>query len=136
MAIAVATLTSVTVNGTDISTYLTSARITYSRELIETTAFQSTTRTRTGGLYDWQVELSGNMDYADNTIDELFHTSLGTSVAFLGRPSTAAISASNPEYTGNVIWGEWSVMNAQHGQLQTFSVTLMGNGALTRDITP
>lgn len=136
MAISVALNGSITVAGTDISTYLTSARITYSRELIETTAFQSTSRTRTGGLYDWQVELTGNMDYADNTIDEIFHTNLGTSAAFIGRVTTGAISASNPEYTGNVIWGDWTVLNAQHGQLQTFSVTLMGNGALTRDITP
>ena len=57
---------------------------------------------------------------------------VGTVVAIKVRPTTAAISATNPEYSGNVLVSEYSPLDGSVGDLATTSVSWPGAGALAR----
>jgi len=56
-------------------------------------------------------------------------------VPFTIRRSSDAISATNPEYQGNVLLTEIPFIDASRGDLMEMSVSFQGTGAITRDVT-
>jgi len=133
MAIFVATDFSVTINGsTALSSYLTQVELKTSANDVTTTAFGSTWVTRVAGLKEGSLTLTFNQDYATSTVDATLWPLLGTSATVVVKPTSTAVSASNPSYTIPVSVIDYTPVSGQIGDLATFSITLPTNGAVTR----
>jgi len=133
MAIFVATDFSVTINGsTALSAYLTQVELKTSANDVTTTAFGSSWVTRVAGLKEGSLTLTFNQDYATSTVDATLWPLLGTAATVVVKPTSTAVSASNPSYTIPVTVIDYTPVSGQIGDLATFSITLPTNGAVTR----
>jgi hypothetical protein len=125
----------------DISQYVTSVSLSSSVDVIETTGLGNVARTRVGGLFDNQLTVEFNQDFADNALEELINgtslatSTVGTAVAMEIRPVNTTVSASNPKYTFNALIAEWQPLSGAVGELVTASVTWPISGPITKAIS-
>lgn len=132
MAIFVATDYNVTINGVDYSSYLTQAELAVEADEVETTTFGSTYRTRVGGLKSGNVSFQFNQDFAASAIDAVFFPLIGTQATVVIKPTSGALSSSNPKYTVNALVTQYSPIQGNVGDLATFSVSWPVSGTVTR----
>ena len=133
MAIFVATDFSVTINGsTALSQYLTQVELKTTANDVTTTAFGSSWVTRGAGLKEGSLTLTFNQDYATSTVDATLWALLGTNATVVIKPTSTAVSASNPSYTVPVSVIDYTPVSGQIGDLATLSITLPTNGAVSR----
>ena len=133
MAIFVATDFSVTINGsTALSSYLTQVELKTSANDVTTTAFGSSWVTRVAGLKEGSLTLTFNQDYATSAVDATLWPLLGTSATVVIKPTSTAVSATNPSYTVPVSVIDYTPVSGQIGDLATLSITLPTNGAVSR----
>lgn len=126
----------VTLNAQDISAWCKSATLTVDAAQLDTTDFASDGWVEMiGGLKSGQLALELMDDVSVGEIDSDIWSILGTVVAFTLKPTSAAISTSNPEYQGNVLVTGWTIGGAV-GDLASKSLTFPLSGAITRDVTP
>ncbi len=135
MAIFVATDYNVSINGVDYSSYLTQAELAVEADEVETTAFGSTYRTRVGGLKSGNVSFQFNQDFAAAAIDAVFFPLVGTQATVVIKPTSTAVSASNPKYTVNALVTQYSPISGNVGDLATFSVAWPVSGTVVRGTT-
>jgi hypothetical protein len=125
----------------DISQYVSSISLSSSVDVIETTGLGNVARTRVGGLFDNQLTVEFNQDFADNALEELINgtslatSTVGTAVAMEIRPVNTTASASNPKYTFNALIAEWQPLSGAVGELVTASVTWPISGPITKAIS-
>ena len=99
MAVFAATDFDITIGGTDFSASLAAVTLDISREQLETTAFGDAARTYIAGLQEASVTLSFHQDFAASAVDETLHAALGTELAIVIKPTSAAVGAGNPSYS-------------------------------------
>ena len=129
----------VTISGTTISDHVASVTLTTDVAEVATTAFGDTAVTRVGGLKDNSIQLEIMQDFAvspSNSIEAVVYPLIGTVVAMTVKPTSGAISTSNPEYQFNALINSWSPVAGAVGDLATVSVTWPISGAITKDTTP
>jgi len=131
MAVFVATDFKTTLNGTDISTWLTQTEMQFEVNDVETTTFGSTWRSRVAGLKTGTVNLQFNQDFAAAKVDATIYPLLGTLGTVVITPTSTAVSATNPSYTATVLINAYGV-SGQIGDLSTVSVTWPISGTVTR----
>lgn len=124
----VLTNVAVTFGTTDISSYVTSITLNTTFEVVETTAFGNTARTRVAGLADNSVTLELNQDYATNALEATVYPTLGTAVSMTVRP----VAGQSPAYSFSALVSEWSPLNGAVGELATASVTWPISGTVTK----
>lgn len=137
MARIVLTDVSVTVNAVDLSQFITSVTLTTSVDVVETTGMSSSaTKTRLPGLKDNSVTLEFNQDFAaagpEITINAIASSLVGTVVPIVLKPTTGAVSATNPSYTFSAVCSEWQNLQGGVGELSTISATWPITGAITK----
>jgi hypothetical protein len=128
MARIVLTNVGVTFGTTDISSYVTSVTLGSNYDVVETTAFGNTARTRVAGLADNSVTFEFNQDYAAGALEATIYPTLGTAVSVTVRP----IAGSTPAYSFSALVSEWTPLNGAVGELATASVTWPISGAITK----
>lgn len=122
----------VSVNAVDLSTFCRSVTINVEAEDLEDTAMGDTFRSRIGGLKDWSVDLEFNQDFAASAVDVTVFPLLGTVTAVVVKPVNTTTSATNPQYSGNVLVSEYNPLDGSVGDLATTSVSWPGAGTLSR----
>ena len=122
----------ITINSVDLSDHITSASLEIPYDDVETTSFGDAVRTRIGGLGAAPLIMTFNQDYASSEVDATLNGLVGTSTAFLLKPTSAAVSATNPSYAGNCIVTSYTPISAEVGTLATLSVSWPVTGAITR----
>jgi hypothetical protein len=133
MAIFVATDFSVSINGsTALASYLTQVELKASANDITTTSFGSTWVTRVAGLKEGTVTLQFNQDYAASTVDATLWPLLGSQATVVIKPTSTAVSSSNPAYTAVALVTDLTPVSGQIGDLATFSVTWPTSGTVSR----
>jgi len=132
MARLVLTNVTVTFGATDLSSYVTSVTLGSTFDIVETTAFGSTARTRVAGLADNSVSLEFNQDYASGALESVIFPTLGTAVSITVKPVAGAVSANNPAYSFSALVSEWTPLNGAVGELATASVTWPISGVITK----
>jgi len=133
MAIFVATDFSVSINGsTALASYLTQVELKSSANDITTTSFGSTWVTRVAGLKEGSLTLQFNQDYAAATVDATLWPLLGANATVVIKPTSTAVSASNPTYTAVCLVTDLTPVSGNIGDLATFSVTWPTNGTVSR----
>jgi hypothetical protein len=131
MAVFVATDFKTTLNGTDISTWLTQTEMQFEVNDVETTAFGSTWRSRVAGLKTGTVNLQFNQDFAASKVDATIYPLLGSIGTVSISPLSTVVSSTNPSYTATVLINAYGV-SGQIGDLSTVSVTWPISGTVTR----
>jgi hypothetical protein len=130
---------SVTVNGVDLSAFLTSVTLSTSVDVVETTGMGSAaSKTRLPGLKDNSVTLEFNQDFAalgpEVSINAVGSSLVGTSPTVIIKPTTSAISATTPSYSFTAVCSEWQNLQGGVGELSTISATWPISGAITKAI--
>lgn len=128
MARIVLTNAQVVFGTTDISQYVTSVTLSTAYDVVETTAFGNTARTRVAGLADNSIALEFNQDYATSALEATIYPTLGTAVSMTVRP----VASTSPAYTFSTLVSEWTPLNGAVGELATASVTWPISGAITK----
>jgi hypothetical protein len=128
MARIVLTNVAVTFGTTDISSYVTSVTLSTTLDVVETTAFGNTARTRVAGLADNSVAFEFNQDYATSALEATIYPTIGTQVSITVRP----VAGVSPAYTFGALISEWTPLNGAVGELATASVTWPISGVVTK----
>ena len=122
----------VTLNAVSLTDQLKSATLTYDGDAQEITASGDGTRTYLGGLRQWSVSLDFNQDYAAGEVDATLFGIVGTVVVLNLRATSAAVSATNPSFNGNVVVTSYQPIGGSIGDAVSAPVSLQGSGTLTR----
>lgn len=128
MARIVLTNVAVTFGTTDLSSYVTSVTLGSTYDVVETTAFGNTARTRVAGLADNSVTFEFNQDYAAGALEATIYPTLGTAVSVTVKP----VAGASPSYSFSALVSEWTPLNGAVGELATASVTWPISGTITK----
>jgi hypothetical protein len=139
MARIVLTDASVVINGINLSEFITSVSLSTSEDVVDTTGMASAgARTRVAGLADNSVTFEFNQDYATSapevTINAVGSSLVGTNVTCVVKPTSAAVSASNPSFSFSAVVAEWQALSGAVGELATISATWPISGVITKAI--
>lgn len=139
MARIVLTDASVVINGINLSEFITSVAISSSEDVVETTGFGAGgARTRVAGLGDNSLTLEFNQDFATSgpevTINAVGSSLVGTTTTVVVKPTSGAVSVSNPSYTFSAVVAEWQPLSAAVGELATVSATWPISGTITKAV--
>jgi hypothetical protein len=132
MATFVLTDADVTINSVNLSGWVTSVTLSIEVDDQENTAMGSGFRSRQGGLKEWSLDVDLNADFGASAVDATVYPLLGTVVPVTIKATSAAVSATNPQYSGSVLVSEYSPIDGGVGDLSTTSVSWPGSGVLTR----
>ena len=135
MARLVLTNASVVFGSTDQSSYISSITLNSTFDIVETTAFGNTAKTRVAGLADNSVTFEFHQDYATSAVEQTIYPLLGTAVSVVAKPVAGTTTAVNPQYAFSALVSEWTPLNGSVGELATASVTWPISGAITKTTT-
>lgn len=132
MAALVLTNAYVTINSVNLSDHITSITLNTTEDVIDTTAFGTTARTRVGGLLDNSVTIEFQQDYAAANVEATIYPLVGSTTTVVVKPNGSSTGATNPSYTFTALVSEWQPLNGAVGELATASVTWPISGTITK----
>jgi hypothetical protein len=124
----------VTINSVNLSDHIANISLETKDDIIETTAFGGTAKTRQAGLADNQVTFDFHQDFAAANVEATIYPLLGQTTTIVVQPTSAAVSATNPTYTFSAVIVDWTPLKAGVGQLATASVTFPITGTITKAV--
>jgi hypothetical protein len=123
----------VTIAGVDMSQYVTQCAFDVEADDLETTTFGSSGwRTYIAGLKKGEIKITFNDDFATTTVDDRLWSWFGTVQTFNVKATTAANSATNPEYQMSVLVTKMTPLAGKVGELANQDVTWPVTGVVTR----
>ena len=120
---------------TDLSDHISSVSLSSTFDIVETTAFGQTAKTRVAGLADNSVTLEFHQDYATSSVEQTIYPTLGTAVTIAIKPVNGTTTVVNPQYSFSTVVSEWTPLNGAVGELATASVSWPISGAITKTTT-
>ena len=132
MAKIVLTDAKVTINSVVLSDHISSITIDTKDDIVETTAFGSSAKTRVAGLQDNSVTLDFMQDFASANVEATIYPLIGTATTIVVQPTSSAASTTNPTYTFSALVSEWQPLKGTIGSLATASVTWPISGTITK----
>jgi len=115
---------SVVLNSVDLSDHVKSVALTYEADLQDNTAMGDNTKSNQGGLKNWSMDVTFNQDFAAGEVDATIFPIVGSDVPVVVKPTSAAVSATNPSYSGTGVIGSYNPMGGSVGDLQQTSVSI------------
>lgn len=132
MAVMCLTSTYLAIGGVDKSADVKSVTLTVDVNPLDTTDFASAGWTEViGGLKSGTLAVTFQDDFADSAIDNDLWDIIGTVATFEVRPTSSAVGAGNPKWTGSVLIQSLPV-GGSVGDLVVKSVSWPTTGAVTR----
>ena len=125
----------VTLNSVDLSDQVTAATINQTFDELEITAMGNTSHVFAKGLEASTVTLDFLNSYAASEVATTLQSAYGTTVTLTIKPTTAAISATNPEYQTTVLINNLTPISGSVGDLSTQSITFTCNSPIVVDVT-
>lgn len=119
------------INSVNLSDHVKSVTLTVDGAVLDSTAMTDTWTESIGGLKSGSLAVTFNDDFASGSVDATLWPLLNTSTTFELRPTSGAVSATNPKWTGSVQVNSLSVGGGV-GELAAKSVTFPTTGAVTR----
>jgi len=116
----------------DLSDHIASVSISTTHDIVETTSFGNTAKTRIAGLADNSVTLEFHQDFASGSVESIVYPLLGTAITIKVKPDAGTVSTANPQYSFSALISEWTPLNGAVGELSTASVTWPISGAITK----
>ena len=134
MAKIVLTDASITVNSIALSDHANSVTLTYEKDSVEDTAFGSTGHTFTGGLQNNSCEIAFMQDFAAANVEATVYPLVGTTTTVVIKPTSAAVSSTNPSYTlTGTFLASHTPVAASIGELAMTTLTFTG-GSLAKAV--
>lgn len=122
----------VSVNGTDLTSSVTSVEISLEADDKETTTFGSGWRTRVTGLKQGSVQIDFLQDYAAGSVEATLFPLLGTIATVVVKPTSGTASSTNPQYTATCAVTSVQPIAGQVGDIPVQSVTWPTTGTVTK----
>ena len=120
----------------DITDQVSAATLTVTAEALEDTAFGSTSRTMTAGLFSNSLTLTVYASYAASESYAVLSPLLGTKCTVKVNPTSAADGATNPGFIlTDTYLSSIPVITASLGEISTFDIEFVG-GVYSVDVTP
>ena len=126
----------VTLNSVDLSDHVTSATINRSFDELEVTAMGDTAHKFVKGLEASTITLDFLNDTAASNVLQTLQAAWGTTVPLTLKQTSAAISATNPEYQTTILVNNTTDINGAVGDISTQSITFTCNSPIVVDTTP
>lgn len=123
---------SIVVNGVNLSAWAKSIVIDTGVDKLDDTFMGDTTRSNLGGLLTWSIKVDFAQDYASSTVDPTLSPLHGTTTTVVVKPTSGAVSATNPSWTGTALVDYKQPVGGQVGELHMTSVEFSSAGTLTR----
>lgn len=124
------------VNSVVMSSFVRSLTVNYEAEMLDDTVMgTSGTRSNRPGLKNWSIDAEFLQDYAAGAVDATLFPLVGAAAfAIEVRPTSAAVSVTNPKYTGNAVLETYPPLTGEVGVLGTVSASFRSGGGspLTR----
>lgn len=130
MATLVYTDARVEINSINLSDHVKSVEIQYQAELLDDTVMgTSGTRSNKPGLKNWTITCNFLQDYAAASVDATLFGLIGADAFPVKvRPTTSAISATNPEFQGNAVLESYPPLTGEVGALGTAQAVFKPGG--------
>lgn len=122
-------------NSIDLSDHVANVDVNVTIADKDTTAMSSAgAATRTGGLMDGTITVSFFQDYNTSKVDPTIWTALTgrVPVAFSANPANSANSATNPNYSGQVLITNYKPITGKVGDVEVVQVTWPCSGVTAR----
>ena len=132
MAKIVLTDAKVTINSVNLSDHIASVTIDEKTDVVETTAFSNSAKTRVAGLQDHNVTFEFHQDFAATNVEATIYPLLGQATTCVVVPTSSSVTTTNPSYTFSAVVAEWQPLKGGIGQLATASVTWPISGSITK----
>ncbi|KKK73578.1 hypothetical protein LCGC14_2892420 [marine sediment metagenome] len=126
------------VNSVDLTAFTQSVTLNYSAELQDASVMGIDTRINLAGLKDWSIDVTFVQDFASAAVDATLFALVGAAAFPVTlKPTSGAISTTNPEFQGTAVLGTYNPFGGTVGDLAAATVTFNpGGGNLVRDVTP
>lgn len=124
----------VTIDGVDLSAFITEVTLNYNAEAQDGTTINTGTLSRISGLIDWSMDVTFNQEYGSGNVDDTIFSLIGgdpVTIVLLPR-SGVAVSITNPSFTGSAIATTYSPGGGSVGQIEQTTVSFLSAGALVR----
>lgn len=122
------------VNSVDLSDHTRSSSLNYGVEMLEITAMGDGARSRIAGFKEWSIDAEFNQDFAASSVDATLFPLVGAvEFPISMKPTSAATSATNPDYNGNALLENYP-FGGSVGEVAIVNVTFSGSGTLTRSV--
>lgn len=132
-------------NSTALSTATQHVDISFTRTTVDDTVMGANTKSNFPSLRDWKANITFAQDFDASNMDAICYTLFNASSTqnrFLleFRPTSAAVTSSNPRYTGYGMIADYSPMDGNVGDFGQATLTLVPaksstGGATTADLT-
>jgi hypothetical protein len=116
----------------DLSDHIASISLATVHDIIETTQFNDISKRRIAGLADNSVTFEFHQDFQAGSVESVIYPLLGTAVLCNVKPVNGITSASNPEYSFQVLISEWTPLNGAVGDISTATVQWPISGDITK----
>lgn len=115
----------VEINSVVMSSFNTGVTLPLEYEALEDTAMGDTARSRIAGLGDSTLQAGFNQDFAGSATDITLYTAFATRapVVVKVRPTSGAISATNPEYVGSYLPNQHTPFGNSVGEKATTDIS-------------
>lgn len=133
MAVFAATDYDVTFDGTNLSDHLSSVELPITVADLDTTNFDSSGwNERIGGLKDATVSLNFHQDFAASEVEATIYPLIGAETQLVIKPTSSAVSSTNPSYTVSCLVTDWKPVAASVGDLAVAQVSWPQTGGITK----
>ena len=122
----------VTINGTNLSTFLNQVELSLESDSLETTAFGGTFRESIGGLKSGSLTLQFMQDFGAGAVDATLFPLFNTLATVVITPTSGTVTATNPSYTAVCLANQYSPANASVGDLATLQISWPTSGTVVR----
>lgn len=126
----------VTLNSVALSDHVTSATINRSFEELSVTAMGDSAVKFVKGLESSTITLDFLNDTAASNVNATLQAAWGTTVALTLKQTSAAISATNPEFQTTVLVNNTQDINGSPSDISSQSITFTCNSVIVVDTTP
>lgn len=124
------------IQSNSLQTWLSKAELTTEVDEKDVTTFASLGwKEVLGGLASGTLAASFKQDVAAGALDDIMWPMFGLVVPFVARVSDAAVGASNPNWTGDVLIKQWTPISGSPGDVAELSVSWPTSGQVSRATT-
>lgn len=116
----------------DLSDHIANISLSTVHDIIDTTQFGDISKRRIAGLADNSVTFEFHQDFQAGSVESVIYPLLGTAVLCKVKPVNGLTTASNPEYSFQVLISEWAPLNAAVGEISTATVQWPISGDITK----
>ncbi len=127
MAQIVLTDASITVNSISLGNRANSVELNYEVDSVEITAFGDSGHKFTGGLQNLTCNIEFMQDFAASNVEATIYPLVGTTTTVVIKPTSGAVSATNPSYTiSNAFLASHQPVAGAVGELAMTSLSFTG----------